>query len=149
MFDIKNFLAVEVTEANSTSVIPVPEGEWVACITAVTPREIKTKDGEQRFLFDVTWKITEDEVRNITDRAEPTVRQSIWLDITPAGTLDMGKGKNTGLGRLRAAMGQNVPGQAWSPQHLVGQVGRVSVKHRMDQRDESVVLADVTAVSAL
>lgn len=49
-------------------------------------------------------------------------RLSFWLDLTDDGQLATGEGENVNLGRLRAAVGQNVAGQPWSPNMLSGQM---------------------------
>lgn len=81
--------------------------------------------------------------------AEPTVYQTIWLDISGSGGLDTSKGKNVGLGKLRDALGQNREGQPWSPGMLVGQVALIRVGHSIDKRDNVTVQAEVKAVAAL
>jgi hypothetical protein len=63
--------------------------------------------------------------------AEPSVSQSLMLDMTESGALAVGTNKNVNLGRLREALGQNVSGRPWSPNMLQGQVARISVKHRL------------------
>lgn len=81
--------------------------------------------------------------------AEPSVRQTLWLDTTESGGLDFGKGKNVGLGRLREALGQNAPGKPWAPGMLVGGVAKVKVSHSIDKRDNVTINADVKAVLPL
>ena len=57
------------------------------------------------------------------------------LDLTPSGSLDTSKGKNIGLGRLREAVGQNKPGQAFSFQNLPGLMAKITIKHRLVDDD--------------
>lgn len=139
------FLNTEVDSANATTYTPVPEGEPVGAIKSVKPRVLT--DG--RAVFDVTWVVDDDAAREVTGMAEPTVRQTIWLDITDAGGLDFGKGKNVGLGRLREAVGQNKPGKPWAPGMLVGQVAKLKVVHSIDRRDGVTINAEVKAVLPL
>lgn len=142
-FDPDLFMNSETTDANDTSFVPVPEGEFTAAIESVEPRKAGDKP-----VLEVKWAIDDQGVRDATGMQKPTVRQTIWLDVTEAGGLDGGKGKNIGLGKLREAVGQNKPGQRWAPGMLVGQVARVVVKHRSG-KEPGEVFADVKGVAAL
>ena len=144
-FNPDTFLNTEVNEANATTYTPVPEGEHQAAIKSVKPRVLT--DG--RAVFDVTWTVDSDEAREATGMAEPSVRQTVWLDVTESGGLDFGKGKNVGLGRLREALGQNTAGKPWAPGMLVGGVGIVKVGHSIDKRDGVTIQAEVKAVLPL
>jgi len=141
-FNPDSFLSTEVTEANATTYTPVPEGEHPASVKSVKPRVLT--DG--RAVFDVTWTVDSDEAREATGMAEPSVRQTIWLDVTESGGLDFGKGKNVGLGRLREALGQNSAGKPWAPGMLVGGAAIVKVGHSIDKRDGVTINAEVKAV---
>lgn len=141
-FNPDSFLSTEVTEANATTYTPVPEGEHPASVKSVKLRVLT--DG--RAVFDVTWTVDSDEAREVTGMAEPSVRQTIWLDVTESGGLDFGKGKNVGLGRLREALGQNSAGKPWSPGMLVGGAAIVKVGHSIDKRDGVTINAEVKAV---
>lgn len=144
-FNPDTFLNTETSDANATSYTPVPEGEFPAAIKAVKPRVLT--DG--RAVLDITWSVDDEVARQETGMAEPSVRQTIWLDTTESGGLDFGKGKNVGLGRLREAVGQNQAGKPWAPGMLVGQVAKVKVGHSIDKRDNVTINADVKAVLPL
>ena len=138
-FNPDSFLNTSVSEPSSTTFTPVPEGDYTASVKEIKPRS--TDSGKA--ILDVTWAIDDAAVADITGMKNPSVRQSIFLDITDAGGLDMGKGKNISLGRLRDALGQNNPGQSWQPGMLVGGVAKVTVKHRMY---EDQIFTDVKGV---
>lgn len=144
-FNPDTFLNTETDSANSSTYTPVPEGEFNASIKAIKPRVLT--DG--RAILDVTWTVDDEIARNETGMAEPSVRQTLWLDTTESGGLDFGKGKNVGLGRLREAVGQNQAGKPWAPGMLVGQVAKVKVGHSIDKRDGVTINADVKAVLPL
>lgn len=137
MFDPDSFLHMQVAEANDTKRVPVPVGEYMAVVEEVKVRPWQSKkDATQAGLaLDVTWAIDDQTVREVTGRDKITLRQGIMLDLTEAGGLDMGKGKNIGLGRLRTALGLNTPGQPFAFTMLTGQVGKVNVTHRIDGED--------------
>ena len=139
------FLNTEIAESNATAYTPVPEGEFQASIKSIKPRVLT--DG--RAVLDVTWIVDDEVARQETGMAEPSVRQTLWLDITESGGLDFGKGKNVGLGRLRDAIGQNQSGKPWAPGMLVGQVARIKVTHSIVKRDGETIQAGVSAVTSL
>jgi len=141
-FNPDTFLNTETTEGNSTEFVPVPEGEYNGAISAIKPRS--TDSGAA--ILDVTYDIDDAEAAEVTGIKIPKVRQSIFLDITEQGGLDMGKGKNVQLGKLREAIGQNTAGKPWQPGMLIGQVARITVKHREWQ---GAIFADVKGVAAL
>jgi hypothetical protein len=148
MFDPDNFMDQAVSEANSTDFVPVPVGTYVAVVTSVTPRTWQSKSDPSKagIALDVLWGIDDAEVQELLGRPTVTVKQGLMLDITEAGTLDMGRGRNVNLGRLREALHLNAPGQPFAPSMLNGRVGRVKVKHRADKGQ---IFAEVEAVLPL
>lgn len=142
-FDPEMFMNTSTTDANDTQFRPVSEGEYQAAIDTVTPRMAGDKP-----VLEVKWAVDSDQAREETGMDKPTVKQTIWLDLTPGGGLDSGKGKNVSLGKLREALGQNSPGRPWSPGMLVGQVAMIKVGHRTGS-EPGQVFADVKAVAAL
>ena len=143
MFDPDSFMSSTTEGEMSTEYTPVPEGEYNAVIDNVNARESSSDKGDF-VMLDVTWKIDDAHVAEVTGIENPTVRQTIFLDITSSGGIDMAKGKNIQLGRLREAVNQNKPGP-WSPSMLPGNVAKVKISHRMY---EGRTFADVKGVSA-
>ena len=141
VFDPDTFMSMQTEEASETTFRPIPEGEYNAVITKI---EGRTPKGNS--ILDIFWAIDDESVRAETGMDNPSVRQSIFLDITKEGGLERGANKNIQLGRVRSALGQNNPGQPWSPGMMEGQVARVSIKHRVV--DENVY-SDVKGVAAL
>jgi hypothetical protein len=144
-FDPENFMNISTEEASDTQRIEVPEGEYPAAVVAIFPRT--TNSGKA--LISVQWKVDSEEARDATGQAEPMVFQTVWLDVKEDGNLDMGRGKNVGLGKLREALGQNAPGKPWSPGMLIGGVAKIKVAHSIDKRDNVTINADVKAVVKL
>lgn len=146
-FDPDTFMSTSFTEANETKFVTVPEGEYQAVVDKVEANTWQSRDGSKSGLkLDLTWKIDDQAAADATGMANPTVKQSIMLDMTESGGLATGPGKNINLGRLREAVGQNKPGSAWSPTMLLGQPAKVSVKHRMW---EDNIFAEVKGVAKL
>lgn len=147
-FDPASFLDMTVTGENSTQSVPVPAGEYTAIVTKVEPRTwtSKTDPSKSGVTLDLTWEIDDANVKQLLGRDKVTVRQGVMLDLTDSGALDMGRGRNVGLGRLREAVGLNSPGQAFSFSMLMGRLAKVAVNHRIDGEN---VYAEVKAVSRL
>lgn len=144
-FNPEAFMNSTTSEASATQYLQVPEGEYNASIDTVTPRSTQTG----KALLSIKWKVDDEAARNATGMAEPSVFQTVWLDIKDDGTLDGGPGKNVGLGKLREALGQNAPGKPWAPGMLVGGVAKIRVKHSIDKRDNVTINAEVSAVAKL
>lgn len=134
MFNPDQFLDMQVTETNDTKVIPVPVGEYTAVITDVKCRQWQAKDDPSKsgLALDLQWELDDAAVKELLGRDKVTVKQDIMLDITESGGLDMGKGRNVSLGKLREAMGLNVAGQPFAFSMLNGRVAKVVVSHRID-----------------
>lgn len=139
-FNPELFLNTQITDASSTELLNVDEGEYLAIsdpVTAESFRDFNINKGERAgskgYALDINWSIN-DETGVIKAKIgrPPRVRQSIMLDIQNDGSLEMGAGRNVGLGQLREALGQNLTGRPWSFSLLGGQVAKVKVKHRID-----------------
>lgn len=146
-FDAQAFLDSSVSGVNDTKLIPVPIGEYQAFIDKVIPRQWQSKDGTQSGIaLDVFWSIEDQDVKAYCGRDSITVKQGIMLDFTTDGKLDMSKGKNIGLGRLREGVNLNSASQAFSFNQLPGQFAKVSVTHRLVDED---TFAEVKAVAKI
>ncbi len=146
MFSPEQFLDMQITEANDTKVIPVPAGEYLAVVKEVKIRTWTSKKDPSMsgLTLDLQWTIDDANVKALLGRDEVNVKQGIMLDTTEAGGLDVGKGRNIGLGRVREATGLNSPGQPFSVTMLTGRMAKVKVKHRVDGEN---IYAEVDAVT--
>lgn len=131
-FDPTSFLDLTVTDSNSTKATPIPAGEYQAVIEKVTPLGWQSKDGlKSGVKLDVSWSINNPAVATVTGREKNLARQDIMLDLAAGGNgLDMGKGMNITLGRLREATGLNEPGAPFSFRMLEGRMAKVKIVHR-------------------
>jgi len=141
VFDPDTFMNMTTEEADETSFRPIPEGEYQAVITKIEGRTPKGMS-----ILDISWAIDDEAVRAETGMDNPLIRQSIFLDINKEGGLERGPNKNVQLGRLRAALGQNNPGQPWSPGMLEGQVAKISTSQRIVDDN---IYSDVKGVAAI
>jgi len=140
-FDPSVFESQQFDQPNDTVYVAIPEGEYVAMI-----KSKKFRNEKGYIILDITWLVDNEQVKEVTGMKEPTVRQSLFLDVTSSGGLDFAKGKNVKLGRLREATKLNTPGQAFSFGMLEGRPAKISIKHRVDGRD---TFADVKEVAPL
>ena len=146
-FDAQSFLDATVTSSNDTKITPVPVGEYMGIIEKVAPRQWQSKDGTQSGIaLDVIWLVEDSGVKQLLGRDTVTCKQGIMLDLTAQGGLDLSKGKNVGLGRLREAVGKNNEGEPFAFSQLPGLSAKISVNHRISGED---VFAEVKAVAKL
>jgi hypothetical protein len=151
-FNPEVFLNSTTTEENSTELLAVPEGEYLAVSGPISAESFRSYDikkgdraGQKGYALDITWNINDESgaLKEFLGRA-PTARQSIMLDMKIDGGLEFGKGRNVGLGRLREALGQNLSGRPWSFAMLGAQVAKIKVGHRIDNSRTYVEVKDVT-----
>jgi hypothetical protein len=153
-FDPNAFMQQSVEGEMSTQRVPVPVGEYLAAIgtdeKAVVFRQAQGKKDPSKYytFLDITFTILDPNLAAELGKDTVTCRWSTIIDLTPSGSISSADGANIGLGRLRAALGQNVPGKAWSPAHLLGAGPcKVKIKHRIDgdstyDEVESIGIAD-------
>lgn len=148
-FNSAEFLGETFTESTSTEMVQVPPGTYPAVVKKLDARQGE-KEGKTWRAVDITWEIDDATVKQATGMEHPTVRQGVFLDLTEAGQLDFGKGKNVTLGRIRAALGQNDPGKAWSFSQLLGGAATVTVVQEPGKgADAERLFARVKSVAAL
>lgn len=152
-FNPEQLLNTQVNDANSTELIPIPEGEYTAVSEPITAESFKEFDikrgenaGKKGLNLYISWAINDEsgQLKELIGRP-PKARQSIMIDRGPGG-IEMGKGRNVGLGKLREALGQNQTGRPWAFSMLGGQVAKIVVKHRIDGAN---TYAEVTAVTKI
>ena len=146
LFDVSELSEVVVSEANSINIIPCPEGEFPAIIKKFDIRAW-SKDDRSGVMLDVHLDIDDAHAREVTQRDEVIVRHSCSLDVIkgPDGKpiIDTRPGTNVDLGRLRAAVNLNSPGQAFNLNMLIGQPVKVLVTHRQNPDNPEEVYAEV------
>lgn len=143
-FSAEEFMNDEVEGMLDTTKIPCPVGSYPAVISKVATATWESKDGSRSGLkAQIMWEIEDEGVREICLRDKVLCRQDVMLDLTDAGKLDMSKGKNLGLGRLRTAVGQNGASR-WSWRMLEGARAMVEVGNRVSDKDPDIIYDEVT-----
>lgn len=154
IFDPDSFLDSKVEKDFETRRRDVPDGDYPAHVGKIRISDpISTKNGD-RFQLILSWVVDDESARLATGMDEPTVPQKIWLDLDENGNLESGANKNIQLGRVRAAVGQNKAGKAWSPRSLEGAGALVHVGSRTvnedkegNPLDEPLTFVEVTRVA--
>lgn len=152
MLNTDEFLQTTTEETLDDFLEPCSVGEFLficgkPAINSFTYKKGE-RTGETGYQMVVRLECQDDGVKKQLGRETVRVRHSVLLDVTEDGNgLDMGKGKNIGLGQIRTALGQNVPGQAWSPNMIEGQPIKAKITHEVDPRT-SKVFANVAGVAA-
>lgn len=135
-FDPATFMAQTVTEALDTKSIPCPAGEYLAISDKVEIKSWAAKDGSSSGLkLEIVWDIQDENVKALLGRDIVKVTQQQMLDLTDTGMLDLAKGKNIGLGRIREALDLNTPGEPFAFPMIQGRMAKVIVSHRTSGED--------------
>jgi len=130
-FDPTTFLNQTVEGQLDTKTVPCPAGEYLALADKVDVKTWASKDGSSSGLkLEIIWDIQDENVKKLLDRDTVKVKQDQMLDLTETGQLDMGKGKNIGLGRIREALDMNKPGEPFAFSMIAGRMAKVLVSHR-------------------
>lgn len=160
MFDPDEFLQQTVTAAGSTSVILVPEAEYISNIDGSTEvrtwfqqfeikKEGSARLGEKLTKINVPFHIDDTALAAKIGRDRVIVRKEILLDLDENGKFDMSPGKNVALNQLRAALGQNTPAP-WTVMQLPGAGPvRIKVRHRANPNNPDAPFAEVTTVTSV
>lgn len=146
LFDVSELSEATITSANSTNIIPCPEGEFPAIIKKFDIRAW-SKDDRSGVMLDVHLDIDDAGAREVTQRDEVIVRHSCSLDVIkgPNGKpmIDERPSTNIDLGRLRTAVGMNKEGENFNLNMLIGQPVKVLVTHRQNPDNPEEVYAEV------
>ena len=151
-FDLNSFQQASFEGQGDTRRLRIEPKEYPAIVVGPFGEQGKTRLRVEKtyLILDVVWQ-PEDEVQKAALGLErlPTVRQSLFLDVTPQGGLDMGPFKNSDLNRLREVFALNDPKAAWSFANFVGRPARIKVEQRPNDKDPANPFTNVTAVSKL
>ena len=133
MFD-ESFLEQTTSDVLDTERPRSEPGEYQATLDTIEPDSFYSeKKGRDYHVLRLMWDVDDAKLRELTGQETNKIRQTIFIDLNASGTgLDFGKGKNTDLGKVRDALGQNVPGAPWSPTNMIG--GRATVRVEQDSQ---------------
>jgi hypothetical protein len=151
-FDPATFLDATTTEA-SFKRPPLPVGDYRAVIGDLATRPwVSSKDPTKSGIaVDVPLVIdVPGDLQEQLGLTQPTltVKDSIMLDLTPSGTMDMSPGKNAKLRKYRDATGNNVAGRPFNIRMLQGQIVTVKLDHREYPEGSGELFEQVQGVAA-
>lgn len=151
-FDASTFLDATTTEA-SVKRPPIPVGDYTAVIGDLTTREwVSPKDATKSGIA-IDVPLTIDLPQDVAESVglhEPTllVKDSIMLDLTPTGQLDLSPGKNGKLRKYREATNNNQAGKPFNIRMLGGQVVTVKISHREYPEGSGDLFEQVASIAA-
>lgn len=151
-FDPLAFLQQTTSEQGSIISVPIPVGEYVAVVEKVDARpwQGKADPTKSGIAIDLVYNIDDAKVKETLGRPKVTITQGIMVDLTEQGQLNMGKGFNIALNRVREATGLNVAGSPFAPSMFQGKVVKVTVGHRPSDRPQDppgTVFSEVVGVT--
>lgn len=131
-FNVEQFLETSYEQANDTRLPLIPEIECNAQVDKLKLRTGTSKESQEPYtMLDIFWELLDPNIADQLEMKKVIAIQSVFLDINEAGSLDMGKGKNVGLGRVREGLGMNEPGKRFALRQLVGAIGKIKVVQDM------------------
>ena len=152
--DYSHLLDQQINQPNATQFEQCPEGEYLARLDDFELSTAEWNDkatGQPRSAptLRITWHILDEGVKAHLKMDQVRVQQDLFLDVDEAtGQLSLDKNKNVQLGRIRAAVGLNEPGQVFSLSLLKGSApALVRVAHVADRKDPEIKRARVTGVT--
>ena len=151
-FDPNEFMSATITESNDTALLNPPDNmagegyQMIADKVTVVPWQGKADPSKSGLKLEIQWQIEDENVKKHCGREKVLCRQSIMLDLNDSGGLDLGKGRNIGLGKLREALGMNTPGVPFSFQMIQGRMALGYVQHRVDGEN---VYAEIKRVAKI
>jgi len=146
MFDSNSFLQSQNVEGKlETQFSPIPAGEYIGLIQKMEAKEQQKPDNTGVWtIVDMTIAIDDARAKEATGMSNPTIRDSLFLDIEN-GKLATGKNKNIALGRYLEATGQNgVVGNPFTL--LMGKMVKVQLAVEPDKKDPQKIYNRVKAV---
>lgn len=150
-FSIDAFQQGSFEGAGDTRRIQLEEKDYVALVEGPFGEEGKTRlraTDKGQLILDVMWRLDDPEQRQKLGLEKlPLKRQSIFLDLTPQGGLDMSAYKNSELNRLREAFGLNEDGKPWSFRDFIGKPATVKLKNSANKDDPENPYQNIVAVA--
>lgn len=132
IFDPQNLLDETFTEPSERRE-PLDIGDYTAIIGEITVQDWAKKDGSAK---GKKWNVplevqipAEMQERLQLPFSALKLIDSVMLDLTPSGGIDMAKGKNGRIRVYREALDMNKPGDTFSARKMQGQMVLVKIAH--------------------
>ena len=152
-FSVDSFTQGQFEGEGDTRRVRIEPKEYQAVVVGPFGDEkgtrVRTTD-KGHIILEIVWQPDDEAQRQALGMEKlPSVRQSIFLDVTESGGLDMGPLKNGDLNRLREVFDMNKPGVKWGFADFVGKAAKIKVVHRTNKEDPDNPFVNVAAVSKL
>ena len=152
-FDVTSFGAGSFEGKGDTRRLQIDAKEYTGVIKGPFGEDKSTRlrpTDKGQLIFNVVYQLDDPEqCAKLGIEKLPQISQSIFLDLTPQGGLDMGPFKNAQLNLLRAACGLNEDGVKWGFADFVGRPVKVKVEHKANKDDPANPYQNVTAVTKM
>ena len=150
-FNVEAFASGAFEGKGDTRRIRLEPKEYNAQVVGPWGEKTKLRQEKGFLILDVVWQPDDEEQRRALNVERlPTVRQSIFLDLTPGGSgLDMGPLKNGDLNRLREVFDLNAEGVQWKFQDFIGKPAKIKVVQKGNKDDPENPFTNVTNVSKI
>lgn len=137
-FDPQSFLDAQTSEVNERRPpLPVenpasPDGLYTAIIGEPTTKTGE-KDGKPwvSILVPLQIEVPQQLQEDLKLQPQLTLTDRVFVDLTPAGTIDNAPGRNRGQRNYREALDLNKPGDVWAWRKAQGGVVKVKIQHDM------------------
>lgn len=149
-FSLEGFQSGSFEGAGDTRRLRLEEGDYPAVLVGPWGEKSKLEVKKDFLILELIWQPDSDTFKQKfnVDRL-PTVRQSIFLDVTPGGALDMGPFKNADLNLVLGALGLGQNGAKWKFEDMIGKPAKIKVTQRPNPSNPLDPYTNVSAVSKL
>jgi len=145
LFNADVLLNAATESKMSTSIPPMPNGDFIFTITGVEFKNPK----DDMVVLEAKVECIDPEVCAVTGMNPTKSKISCFCDLTDSGLLDDAEGKNVQIGKLREAVGQNEAGTPWTPMMLVGAQLRGKVAQEPDKKDPTIIRSNIVATARI
>ena len=140
--DVQEMINQANSEVPSDQRVIAPEGDYPMYVKPGSTKIVEgEKDGRVWKKYTAIAVIDDVAVREATNLDQPTARVQFFLDVNENGTLLIGTNRNTTLGKLLKATGNDKPG--WSYGSIEGVTFKGRVAHTQDRSDSERQYAEV------
>lgn len=150
-FNVEAFANSSFEGEGDTRRLLIEEKEYNAVVVGPFNEEKATRlrpTDKGQLILDVVWQVDDPEQQSRLGITKmPTKRQSIFLDLTAGGALDMGEYKNAELNKLREVFDLNAPGVQWKFSDFVGRTALVKLKNGANKDDPNNPYQNIVAVT--
>jgi len=150
-FNVEAFASGSFEGEGDTRRLQLPEKDYRAVVEGPFMDEKATRlftSDKGAVALIVVWRLDDPEIQaQFKLEKMPTKRQTVWLDLTPNGGLDMGEYKNSELNKLREVFDLNRPGIEWKFSDFIGKSAMVKLKNSRNPDDPQNPYQNIAAVT--